>query len=86
MNTIFSMLLLLAVITMCLTGLYHANFDDNLGQCAGMAVVTVWAVAALVRAASYRYVGPDDAFVCIGMLAYGAGSGVRTWLYTRKKR
>jgi hypothetical protein len=86
MNAFFATILLTALVALCLLGLLHPQYNDNIGHCVGMVVVLLWAVAQLLRLHSLRYMPTDDVFVAFGLFSFGAGTAVRTWLYKRKKR
>jgi hypothetical protein len=85
MNVTFGILILTALLALCLLGLWHDKYNDNLLHCIGMSIVALWAVAAIARVVSIRYVAADDLFLWIGILCFGSGTAVRTWLYKRKR-
>jgi len=81
MNAFLAVVLLVGVIALCLLGLLHPQYSDNIGHCVGMVVFLIWAVAVLLRLYAVRYVTPDDLFLAFGLLSFGMGTAVRTWLY-----
>jgi len=85
MNMIFALLLLLGVLTLCVLGLLHPKYNDNLGHCVGMVIVILWAIAQVLRLAALKYMPPDDLWIGVGIFSFGMGTAVRTWLYKRKR-
>lgn len=78
-------ILLALLVALCSVGLWHQEFDDNLGQCFGMVAVILWAAAAIAQTYALHYMTPENGLLCVGLLSYGGGVAVRTYLYKRKR-
>lgn len=85
MNTVASLILLAILITLCVIGLVHPLFNDNLGQCIGMVVILLWAVVMVDRILTVKYAALEPMLLCTGIIFYGLGVSVRTYLYKRKR-
>jgi hypothetical protein len=77
---------LVIIMAFCVTGLLHRLYDDNLAQCIGLIMVSLWALAQLLRAVRADHMAVDDVWLCIALVCFGTGTAVRTWLYRRKGR
>lgn len=86
MSGTFGLLCLLVLVLLCLVGLWHPQYNDNLGHCIGMVLVGLWALAQALRIIRTGYTPPDDLWLYVGLLCFGGGTAVRTWLYKRKQR
>lgn len=85
MNTLIGMTALLLLITLCLLGLFSRQYEDNLAQCVGLAMIVLWAVAQGLRLFRTQVMTTDDFWLCAALISFGAGTAVRTWLYKRKR-
>ncbi len=84
MNTLIGFVCLLTLLGLCLAGLFSRQYDDNLAHCVGMVVIGLWALAQLLRLWRTQVMPPDDLWLCVGLVCFGTGTAVRTWLYNRK--
>lgn len=79
------LLCLVGIIALCFVGLWHPQYNDNIGHCVGMVLVGLWAMAQAWRVMHTQYVPADDLWLYVGILSFGSGTAVRTYLYRRRK-
>ncbi len=85
MSAFIGLILLGGILVLCLLGLLHPRYNDNIAHCVGMVVLALWVIAQVLRVLSIRHMGADDLWLCFGILCFGSGTAIRTWLYKRKQ-
>jgi hypothetical protein len=64
-----------------LVGLFSPRFQDNVLQCFGMAVLTVWSMDQASQVFVTRHVSVMQGFVAVGLLLYGSGVATKVYHY-----
>lgn len=82
--SILGLLLLLVALLLCIGGLVSAYFDDNLLHCLGLAALLLWAVSEIRLVVLTGHVTPRELWLYVGLVSFGCGTALRTWLYARK--
>lgn len=77
---------LLAILLLCLAGLLSGRFDDNLLHCAGLAALLLWSASEIRLLLLTGHLTGRELWLYAGVLSFGSGTALRTWLYTRKRR
>lgn len=84
MNVLIGSAALVIIMALCLLGLLHRLYDDNLAHCIGLVMIGLWAFAQFLRVMRTGGMAHDDIWLCVGLIFFGVGTAVRTWLYRRK--
>lgn len=76
---------LVAILALCLVGLVSGKFDDNLLHCLGLAALALWSMSEIRLVLLTWHVTGRELWLYAGVLSFGSGTALRTWLYTRKR-
>lgn len=73
------------ITALALVGLFSPRFQDNMLQCAGMALLAVWSADQAAQIFAMRYVGPMQGIIAAGLLLYGLGVAAKVYHYRKEK-
>lgn len=73
------------ITALALVGLFSPRFQDNMLQCAGMALLAVWSADQAAQVFAMRYVGPMQGIIAAGLLLYGLGVAVKVYHHCKEK-
>lgn len=85
MEALTGMILLSVFVVLCLVGLFGRHFEDNLLHALGLGLLLMWALSEWRLVLLTGHVTAREVWLYGGLLAFGSGTAVRTWLYTRKR-
>ena len=83
--SILGLLLLSLAVVLCLAGLLSGQFHDNLLHCVGLSALLLWSVSEIRLILLTDHVSSREVWLYAGIVCFGCGTALRTWLYSRKQ-